>query len=108
MTNTNNINNINAMALDDEMLELVNGGSWIGDAWNSTCNWIKENKQKVVIIACTVGGAALCATGVGAAAGLGLISGSIGSGAAVGGLFGTFGGSMTGALLADDIRNNEK
>lgn len=95
--------NINRVELNENELFDVNGGNWLTDAWDATCNWVEENKGIVVRGACVVGGIALCATGIGAGAGLGLIAvESVGAAGIVATGFGTIGGTVAGALITDD------
>lgn len=68
MTNLNENKNLTPIALDDEMLELVDGAGWHGDAWDATCNWASKNKKTLAKVGCIVGGIALAATGIGAGA----------------------------------------
>lgn len=93
---------MNRTELNEEMLSQVNGGNWISDAWDSTCNWVNENKGIVVRGACLVGGIALCATGIGAAAGVGLIAvESVGAAAVVSTGIGGLIGTGVGAAVTD-------
>ena len=94
------LNEMKMTALTEEELMEVNGGNWITDAWNATtkacgkawdatCDWVEENKTAVVYTACVVGGIALCATGIGAGAAIGLIAvESVGTAAGVATLVG--------------------
>ncbi len=106
-------NAVNRIALTDEELMNVNGGNWFTDAWNATtracekawdatCDWVEENKGIVVRGACVVGGIALCATGIGAGAGLGLIAvESIGAAGIVATGFGSIAGVTAGAIITE-------
>ena len=106
-------NEMKVIALNDDDLMDVNGGGWITDAWNATtracgkawdatCDWVEENKGIVVRGACIVGGIALCATGIGAAAGVGLIAvESVTAAGIVATGFGSIGGTVAGALITD-------
>ena len=101
MKNLNN--NINRAELNEEELLNVNGGNWLTDAWDATCDWVEENKGVVVRSACIVGGIALCATGLGVGAGLGLIVvQSVGAAAIVSTGVGSIGGAVAGALITED------
>ena len=94
--------NINRVELNENELLDVNGGNWLTDAWDATCNWVEENKGIVVRGACIVGGIALCATGIGAGAGLGLIAvESVGAAAITATGVGTIGGTVAGAIITD-------
>ena len=95
--------NINRVELNENELLDVNGGNWLTDAWDATCNWVEENKGIVVRGACIVGGIALCATGIGAGAGLGLIVvESVGAAAITATGVGAIGGTVAGAIITDD------
>ena len=95
--------NINRVELNENELLDVNGGNWLTDAWDATCNWVEENKGIVVRGACIVGGIALCATGIGAGAGLGLIAvESVGAAAITATGVGAIGGTVAGAIITDD------
>ncbi len=113
MTNPNE--NMNAFELNEEELMNVNGGGWLSDAWNTvtgavetawdaTCDFCEEHKGVVIRGACVVGGIALCATGIGAGAGLGLIVvESVGAAAIVStGVGGTV-GTVVGVLVTEDM-----
>ena len=81
------------LELNEQELMNVNGGNWFTDAWNDVCDWCDENTNALIYVGCIAGGIALCATGIGAAAGVGLIAvESVGSAsvisAAVGGIAG--------------------
>ena len=92
--------------LNEQMLTNVTGGNWITDAWDATCNWVEENKGIVVRGACVVGGIALCATGIGAGAGLGLIAvESVGAAAITATGLGSITGTMIGAAVTDGWEN---
>lgn len=105
------LNEMKMVALTEEELMEVNGGNWFTDVWNATtnacskawdatCDWVEENKTAVVYTACTIGGIALCATGIGAAAGVGLIAvESVGTAAVVA----TAVGGVAGLGAADNI-----
>ena len=89
--------------LNEEELLNINGGNWFTDAWDATCNWVEENKGMVVRGACIVGGIALCATGIGAAAGAGLIVvESVGAAAIVSTGVGSIAGTVAGAIITND------
>ena len=110
-------NEMKMTALTEEELMDVNGGNWITDAWNATtracgkawdatCDWVEENKGMVVRGACVVGGIALCATGIGAAAGAGLIVvESVGAAAIVATGTGAITGTVAGAIITDGWEN---
>ena len=90
---------------EEELLD-VNGGNWLTDAWDATCNWVNENKGVVVRCACVVGSIALCATGIGAAAGAGLIVvESVGAAAITATGFGAITGTAVGAAVTDGWDN---
>ena len=94
--------NINRVELNENELLDVNGGNWLTDAWDATCNWVEENKGIVVRGACIVGGIALCATGIGAGAGLGLIAvESVGAAAITATGVGAIGGTIAGGIITD-------
>ena len=92
-----------AVEIDEATLGKVTGGSWISDAWDATCDWVDEHKGMVVRGACVVGGIALCATGIGAGAGLGIIAvESIGAAAVVSTGFGLLvGAGIDCAVMGD-------
>ena len=91
-----------AIELDEATLEKVTGGSWLSDAWDATCDWVDEHKGIVVRGACVVGGIALCATGIGAAAGVGLIAvESVGAAVIVSTGIGGVAGTAIGAAVTD-------
>lgn len=91
-----------AIELDEATLEKVTGGSWLSDAWDATCDWVDEHKGIVVRGACVVGGIALCATGIGAAAGVGLIAvESVGAAVIVSTGIGGVAGTAVGAAVTD-------
>lgn len=108
------LNEMKMVALTEEELMEVNGGNWFTDAWNATtkacgkawdatCDWVEENKTAVTYTACIVGGIALCATGIGAAAGVGLIAvESVTTAAAVAATV----GGVAGAGAADVITHD--
>ena len=80
----------------------VNGGNWITDAWDATCNWCGKNKDVLVRVACVAGGVALVATGIGAAAGVGLVAvESVGAAAVVSTGLGSIIGTGVGAAVTD-------
>ena len=92
--------------LNDELLTNVNGGNWITDAWDATCDWVEENKGIVVRAACVAGGIALCATGIGVGAGVGLIAvESVGAAAVVATGLGGVAGTAIGAGVTDGWDN---
>ena len=94
--------NINRVELNENELLDVNGGNWLTDAWDATCNWVEENKGIVVRGACIVGGIALCATGIGAGAGLGLIAvESVGAAAITATGVGAITGTVAGGIITD-------
>ena len=96
----------NRVEINDEELFEVNGGNWFTDAWDATCNWVNENKGIVVRGACVLGGIALCATGIGAGAGLGLIAvESVGAAAIVATGTGAIIGTTVGAAVTNDWDN---
>ena len=96
----------NRVEINDEELFEVNGGNWLTDAWDATCNWVNENKGIVVRGACVLGGIALCATGIGAGAGLGLIAvESVGAAAIVATGTGAIIGTTVGAAVTNDWDN---
>lgn len=112
MTNPNMNNNV--FELNEDELFAVNGGNWLTDAWNATtkacgkawdatCDWVEENKTAVVYGVCVVGGIALCATGIGAGAGIGLIAVESLTNAAV---VATTVGGVAGLGAADIITND--
>ena len=102
MTNLNKNNT--AYELNEEELFEVNGGNWLTDAWDATCDWCKEHKGAVIRGACIVGGIALTATGIGAGAGLGLIAvESIAGAAIVATGVGTIGGTVVGGIITQDM-----
>jgi len=82
------MNMMNRVELTDEELELIDGAGWLDDAWNATKNFVAENKKTIISVSCMVAGAALCATGAGAAAGAGLISVGVCQAAVVAGMAG--------------------
>ena len=86
--------------LNEEELLDVNGGNWFTDAWDATCNWAKENTDVLIRVGCIAGGIALCATGIGAGAGLGLIvvESTTAAGIAATG-FGSIVGTVVGAAV---------
>ncbi|MBO2517876.1 MAG: hypothetical protein CW338_11520 [Clostridiales bacterium] len=99
------LNNLKNAELNENELMNVNGGNWLTDAWDATCNacsdawdatceWAEENKT-VLGVAVVLGGVALCCTGVGIAmfapAALGAAFAVGGAGAAV-----TIGGTVAG------------
>ena len=92
--------------LNDELLTNVNGGNWFTDAWDATCDWVEENKGIVVRAACVAGGIALCATGIGVGAGVGLIAvESVGAAAVVATGLGGVAGTAIGAGVTDGWDN---
>lgn len=96
----------NRIELNEEELMDVNGGNWLTDAWDATCNWVDENKGIVTRAACVVGGIALCATGIGAAAGAGLIAVEcVGAAAITATGFGAITGTVAGAIITDGWDN---
>ena len=95
-------NAANKIALTDEELMNVNGGNWFTDAWDATCDWVDEHKGMVVRGACIVGGIALCATGIGAGVGAGLIVvESVGAAAITVTGVGSIVGTVAGAAITD-------
>ena len=90
----------NMNVLNENELENVNGGNWITDAWDATCDWCAENTDVLIRVGCVVGGVALCATGIGAAAGVGLIAvESVGAAAITATGFGSIVGAGVGAAV---------
>ena len=90
--------------LNEDELLLVNGGNWLTDAWEATCNWVDENTDAVIRLGCIAGGIALCATGIGIGAGLGLIVvESVGAAAIVSTGLGGVGGAVVGVLVTDGV-----
>ena len=88
--------------LDDRELMNVNGGNWFTDAWDGVCNWCEENTDVLIRVGCVAGGIALCATGIGAAAGAGLIAvESVGAAAIVSTGVGSIGGTVVGVIVTD-------
>lgn len=95
--------NLKVFEMNEEELMEVNGGNWITDAWNATCDWCSEHKGAVIRGACIVGGIALTATGIGAGAGLGLIAvESIGGAAIVSTGVGSIVGTVAGAIVTSE------
>lgn len=94
--------NINLVELNEEELLNVNGGNWITDAWDATCNWVDKNTDVLIRVGCVAGGIALCATGIGAGAGLGIIAvESVGAAGVVATGFGTLIGAGVGVAVTD-------
>ena len=88
------------MELNEQELMNVNGGNWITDAWDDVCDWCDENTDVLIRVGCIAGGIALCATGIGAAAGAGLIVvESVGAAAIVSTGVGSIGGTVVGTLV---------
>jgi len=101
------MNMMNRMELTDEELEMIDGAGWLNDAWKSTKKFVNENKQGLIIVGCAVAGAALCATGAGAAAGAGLLACSVSAAATAGGIAGaTIGGCVVGVAVSGAVCNN--
>lgn len=93
----------NKMELNEQELMNVNGGNWFTDAWDGVCNWCEENTDVLIRVGCVAGGIALCATGIGAAAGAGLIVvESVGAAAVVSTGVGSIGGTVVGCLVTDE------
>ena len=100
MTNLNENKNLTPIALDDEMLELVDGAGWLGAAWDATCNWASKHKKTLAKVGCIVGGTALAATGIGAGAAVGLFTIESVAGTAVAATtVGGFAGTVTGTII---------
>ena len=90
------------IALNEEALLDVNGGNWFTDAWDATCNWVDKNTDVLIRVGCVAGGIALCATGIGAGAALGLIVvESTGAAAIVATGCGAIIGTVVGAAVTD-------
>ena len=98
-----NVNeNINRAELNEEELLNVDGGNWFTDAWDATCNWVDKNTDVLIRVGCVAGGIALCATGIGAGVGMGLIAvESVGAAGIVATGFGTMIGTGVGAAVTD-------
>lgn len=91
----NNKNEMNEMELMN-----VNGGNWFTDVWDDVCDWCDENTDVLIRVGCVAGGIALCATGIGAGAGVGLIAvESVGAAAIVSTGFGSIIGAGVGAAI---------
>ena len=92
----------NRIELNENELRNVNGGNWFTDAWDDVCEWCDENTDVLIRVGCVAGGIALCATGIGAAAGAGLIAvESVGAAGIVATGFGTMIGTGVGAAVTD-------
>ena len=92
------------LELNEQELMNVNGGNWFTDAWNDVCDWCDENTNALIYVGCIAGGIALCATGIGAAAGVGLIAvESVGSAAVISAAV----GGIAGAGAADIITRED-
>ncbi|MBO2516060.1 MAG: hypothetical protein CW338_02115 [Clostridiales bacterium] len=59
------LNNVKTMELNENELMNVNGGNWLTDAWDATCDWCSEHKKDILIGTLAVGGLALACTGLG-------------------------------------------
>lgn len=100
---------MNKQPLEDKDLEKVSAGNWFTDAWDATCNWCSENATTLAKVGCVVGGIALCATGIGAGAGLGLIAvESVGAAAVVSTGVGTVVGTAVGAAVFNEPKEKDK
>ena len=96
-----NVMNIGTEMNDTELMN-VSGGNWFTDAWNDVCDWCDENTDILVRVGCMAGGIVLCATGIGAAAGVGLIAvESVGAAAVVSGGVGGIVGTVVGSAVTD-------
>ena len=96
----------NKKELNEMELMNVNGGNWFGDLWDDVCDWCDENTDVLIRIGCVAGGIALCATGIGAAAGAGIIVvESVGAAAIVSTGFGSITGTVVGAAITDSDDN---
>ena len=92
----------NRIELNENELQNVNGGNWFTDAWDDVCDWCDENTDVLIRVGCVAGGIALCATGIGAAAGAGLIAvESVGAAAIVSTGFGSIAGTVVGCAVTD-------
>ena len=88
--------------LNERELLKVNGGNWFTDAWDDVCDWCDENTDVLIRVGCVAGGIALCATGIGAGAGLGLIAvESVGAAAVVSTGVGGLVGAGVGCAVTD-------
>lgn len=95
--------------INDNELREATGGNWFTDAWDATCNWCSENATTLAKVGCVVGGIALCATGIGAGAGLGLIAvESVGAAAVVSTGVGTVVGTAVGAAVFNEPKEKDK
>lgn len=96
----------NKKQLDEMELMNVNGGNWFTDAWDDVCDWCDENTDMLIRMGCVAGGIALCATGIGVGAGVGLIAvESVGAAAIVSTGFGSIIGAGVGAAVTDGEEN---
>lgn len=94
--------------LNDNELSKVNSGNWFTDAWNATCDWCSDNATTLAKVGCVVGGIALCATGIGVGAGLGLIAvESVGAAAVVSTGIGTVVGAGVGAAVFNEPKEDK-
>lgn len=88
--------------LNDDELGNVNGGGWLSDAWDATCDWCSEHKTQLKRLGYIAGGIALCATGIGIGAAAGLIVvESVGAAAIVSTGVGSIGGTITSAIVEE-------
>lgn len=95
--------------INDNELNKVTGGNWFTDAWNATCDWCSDNATTLAKVGCVVGGIALCATGIGVGAGLGLIAvESVGAAAVVSTGIGTVAGAAVGAAVFNEPKEKDK
>ena len=94
--------------LNDNELREATGGNWLTDAWNATCDWCSDNANTLAKVGCVVGGIALCATGIGVGAGLGLIVvESVGAAAVVSTGVGTVVGATVGTLAFNEPKEDK-
>lgn len=90
--------------LNDNELGKVTGGSW----WDDVCDWCSDNATTLAKVGCVVGGIALCATGIGVGAGLGLIAvESVGAAAIVSTGVGTVVGAGVGAAVFNEPKEEK-
>lgn len=94
--------------LSDEELDAITGGNWLTDAWDATLDWCVENKDVLTRVGCAAAGIALCASGIGIGAGLGIFAvESVGAAAIVSTGFGTLIGAGVGAAITNNKEDNK-
>lgn len=57
---------VNGLDMSYEELEALGECEWIAEGWKKTENWANKNRRGLIALGFAVGGAALCAIGLGA------------------------------------------